>query len=35
MSGQLHTPAVLLSGKEPPVLIGEEPEWAPEPAWAL
>jgi hypothetical protein len=29
VSGQLHAPAVLPQGKEPPVPIG----WAPEPVW--
>jgi hypothetical protein len=33
MSGQLHAPAALPSGKEPPVPIGKEDGWAPEPVW--
>jgi hypothetical protein len=33
VSGQLHAPAVLTPGKEHPVPIGEEAEWAPEPVW--
>jgi hypothetical protein len=31
--GQLHAPAPLPPGKEPPVHIGEESGWAPEPFW--
>jgi hypothetical protein len=33
--GQLHAPAALPPGKEPPVPIGQEVEWAPEPVWML
>jgi hypothetical protein len=33
VSGQLHAPAALLSGKEPLVPIGEEAGWAPEQFW--
>jgi hypothetical protein len=33
MSGQLHAPAALLSGKEPLVSTGQEAVWAPEPFW--
>jgi len=29
VNGQLHVPA----GKDPPVPVGEEPEWAPRPNW--
>jgi len=35
VNGQLHTPGALSSGNEPPVLIGLEGEWAPEPIWTL
>jgi hypothetical protein len=31
--GQLHAPTDLFPGKEPPVPIGEEAGWAPEPVW--
>jgi hypothetical protein len=31
VNGKLHAPAVLPSGKEPPVPIGEGAEWAPDP----
>jgi hypothetical protein len=31
VSGQLHDPAALPPGKEPPVPIGKEAGWAPEP----
>jgi hypothetical protein len=34
-SGQLHAPAALPSGKEPPVPMEQEAGWAPEPAWTL
>jgi hypothetical protein len=30
VSGQLHAPAILPLGKEPPALIGEEAGWVPE-----
>jgi hypothetical protein len=33
VSGQLHAPAALPSGKEPPVPIGYEAGWAPQPVW--
>jgi len=33
VSDQLHAPASLLSGKEPPVPIAEEAGWDPEPVW--
>jgi hypothetical protein len=33
MSGQLHAPAALPSGKEPPVAIREEAVWVPQPFW--
>jgi hypothetical protein len=33
MSDQLHSPATLSLGKEPPVPIVEETEWTPEPVW--
>jgi hypothetical protein len=34
VSGQRHAPAALLPpGKEPPVPIGQEAGWAPEPVW--
>jgi hypothetical protein len=33
VSGQLHGPAALTTGKELPVPIGQEAGWAPEPAW--
>jgi hypothetical protein len=35
VSGQLHAPAVLPPGKEPPVPIESEARWAPEPSGAL
>jgi hypothetical protein len=35
MSGQVHTPAALPAEKEPPILIVEEPEWAPVPVWTI
>jgi hypothetical protein len=35
MSGHLHALAALSLGKEPPVPIGQEAEWAPEPVWTL
>jgi hypothetical protein len=31
VSGQLQAPAALLPGKGPPVPIGQEAGWAPEP----
>jgi hypothetical protein len=33
VSGQLHAPAPLPPGKEPPVPIGQEGGWTPEPIW--
>jgi hypothetical protein len=34
VSGQRHAPAALLPpGKGPPVPIGQEAGWAPEPVW--
>jgi hypothetical protein len=33
VSGQLHTPAALPPGKEPPVPIAQEAGWASEPVW--
>jgi hypothetical protein len=33
VTGQLHAPAALPPGKEPPVTIGKEAGWAPEPVW--
>jgi hypothetical protein len=33
VSGQLHAPAALLPEEEPPVPIGYEAGWAPEPIW--
>jgi len=33
MSGQVHTPADLLLGKELPAVIEWEPGWASEPSW--
>jgi hypothetical protein len=33
VSGQLHAPAALHPGKEPPVPIGQEAGWVPEPVW--
>jgi hypothetical protein len=35
VSGQFHAPATLPPGKEPPVTIGYEAGWAPEPVWTL
>jgi hypothetical protein len=32
-SVQLHVPVALPPGKEPPVFIGQEAGWAPEPVW--
>jgi hypothetical protein len=31
VSGQLHVPAILLKGKQPPVHVGKEAGWIPEP----
>jgi hypothetical protein len=33
VSGQLHAPVALTPRKEPPVPIGEEVGWIPEPVW--
>jgi hypothetical protein len=33
VSGQLHVPAALSPGKKPPVPIGKEAGWSPEPVW--
>jgi len=33
VSGQLHTPATLPLGYEPPVNIGQEASWSPQPVW--
>jgi hypothetical protein len=33
VSGQLHVPATLPSGKDPPPPIGEEVGWTPESVW--
>jgi hypothetical protein len=33
VSGQLHAQATLFPVKEPPVPIGQEAGWAPEPVW--
>jgi hypothetical protein len=33
VSGQFHAPAALPPGKQPPVSIGQEAGWAPEPVW--
>jgi hypothetical protein len=35
VSCQLHAPTTLPQGKESPVPIGQEAEWAPEPVWTL
>jgi hypothetical protein len=35
VSGQLHAPAALPPGKEPPVPIGSEVGWTPEPVWMI
>jgi hypothetical protein len=33
--GQLHAPAALPPGKKPPVPVGLEAGWAPEPVWTV
>jgi len=33
VSGQLHAPAALQMGKQPPVTFGYKAEWAPETVW--
>jgi hypothetical protein len=35
LSGQLHAQADFLPEKGPPVPVGEEAEWTPEPVWTL
>jgi hypothetical protein len=35
LSGRIHAPAALSPVKEPPVHIGQEAGWAPEPIWTL
>jgi hypothetical protein len=35
VGGQLHDPATLPTRKEPPVPIGQEVVWPPEPVWTL
>jgi hypothetical protein len=35
VSSQIHAPVALPPGKKPPVLIGKEAGWAPEPVWTL
>jgi hypothetical protein len=38
VGGQLHAPAALLLGKKqlpPPIPIGEEAGWTPEPVWTI
>jgi hypothetical protein len=35
VSGQFHDPAALPQGKEPPIPVGYEAGWAPEPVWTL
>jgi hypothetical protein len=35
INSQLHGLAVLFPGKEPPVPIGLDAKWAPEPIWTL
>jgi hypothetical protein len=35
VSGQLHAPAALLPGKEPPVPIGKKNGWVPNLVWTL
>jgi hypothetical protein len=35
VSGQLHAPAALAPGKEPPASIVQETGWAPESFWTL
>jgi hypothetical protein len=32
VSSQLHAPAALAPGKKPPIPVGQEAGWAPEPA---
>jgi hypothetical protein len=35
VSGQLNAPTALPPGEEPPVPIGKEAGWAPEPVWTI
>jgi hypothetical protein len=35
VSGQLHAPAALTPGKEPPVPIEQEVRWTSEPVWTI
>jgi hypothetical protein len=35
MRGQIHGPAALLPEKDPPVSIGQEVGWTPEPVWMM
>jgi hypothetical protein len=35
VNSQLHAPATLPPGNEPPVPIGQEAVWAPEQVWAV
>jgi hypothetical protein len=35
ISGQLHDPAALPPEKKPPITIGQEGEWAPQPSLTL
>jgi hypothetical protein len=35
VSGHFYVPAAVHPGKEPPVPIGEETGWTPEPVWTL
>jgi hypothetical protein len=35
VSGQLHAPALLSAGQEPPIPTEYEDRWNPEPLWAL
>jgi hypothetical protein len=35
MGGKFHVSAAVFAEKEPPVHIGQEPEWASEPVWIM
>jgi hypothetical protein len=35
LSGQLHAPAALSTGNQPPVSTAQEAGWVPEPVWTL
>jgi hypothetical protein len=35
LSDQFHAPAALPPGKYPPVPIGQEAGWAPDPVWRM